>query len=214
VSPHEVSDPLMQASGPNVFWTTVNAAEARPGVSTPLSQSFWGDAAELAARQAFCDMGVIPSSEVRVGSPDENISGVFYGRCAANVDTLRRIADRTPGMSGDGLERQFLGAAREGVPRAGGRARVLAIAAKAPRVLATSALMMRRLEPDYELWWRARAYAPAASTGALNEARRRFEVAMWLQLRITYLAQGLFDVLVRPARRARRGRRTGLAPDR
>ena len=190
---HEVSDPLMHESGPEVFWTTVNAAEARPGVSTPLSQSFWGNAAELAARQAFCDMGIIPQSMVVVGPADENISAVFYGRCAANVDTLRRIADRAPGMSGDGFERQFLGAVRDGIPSNGAPLRLPIIAVKAPAVLATSARMMRRMEPEYQAWWEQRTSAPTASTGMLNEALRRFMLAEWMQLRVTYLAQGIFD---------------------
>jgi phosphohistidine swiveling domain-containing protein len=188
-----VSDPLMHQSGPDTFWTTVNAAEARPGVSTPLSQSFWGNAAELAARQAFCDMGVIPQSQVKVGPADENISAVFYGRCAANVDTLRRIADRTPGMSGDGFEQQFLGAAREGIPSGSAPGRIPVVLAKAPVVLARSARQMRAMEPSYQGWWEERTAAPSPSTGALNEAHRRFEVAEWIQLRVTYLAQGIFD---------------------
>jgi len=191
----DVSDPLMHHSDPGVLWTTVNAAEARPGVSTPLSQSFWGNAAELAARQAFCDMGVIPRSMVRVGTASENISAVFFGRCAANVDTLRGIADRTPGMSGDGLERQFLGAAREGIPVVRARGRVPIVAIKAPVVLARSARMMLRMETEYDRWWRTRTQHPAATAGALNEAMRRFEIAMWIQLRVTYLAQGMFDNL-------------------
>jgi phosphohistidine swiveling domain-containing protein len=200
-----IDDPLMHQTGPDVFWTTVNAAEARPGVSTPLSQSFWGNAAELGARRAFFDLGVIPRSMVRVGPPDENISAVFYGRCAANVDTLRRIADRTPGMSGDGLERQLLGATRPGIPSCPSPGRIPFVAAKAPVVVARSAAMIRRAAPEYERWWRERTHAPGGATaGHLNEAVRRFEVALWMQLRVTFVAQGLFDKLSRVAERAGR----------
>ena len=185
----DVSDPLMHHSDPGVLWTTVNAAEARPGVSTPLSQSFWGNAAELAARQAFCDMGVIPRSMVRVGTASENISAVFFGRCAANVDTLRGIADRTPGMSGDGLERQFLGAAREGIPVVRVRGRVPIVAIKAPVVLARSARMMLRMEADYEP---GGGHGPASGgePGATPKAALCFAMAA-----VHHLAQGMFDNL-------------------
>lgn len=191
-----ITDPLMHQTSADTFWTTVNAAEARPGVSTPLSQSFWGNAAELAARRAFCDMGVIPPSMVKVGSADENISGVFYGRCAANVDVLRDIAERTPGMDGNSLELQFLGSVRDTVPaRPASKSRTHVVAAKAPLVVATTARKIRGAEHEFHDWWWGRTRVPLAHPGGLNEARERFRTAMWLQLRVTYTAQGMFTSL-------------------
>jgi hypothetical protein len=39
---------------------------------------------------------VLRSDEVRVAAvPDERFSGIFYGRCAANVDRFRWAADIT-----------------------------------------------------------------------------------------------------------------------
>lgn len=34
-------DPLHDTSGPNILWNRVNAAEAMPGVLTPLGWTFW-----------------------------------------------------------------------------------------------------------------------------------------------------------------------------
>ena len=60
--------------------------------------------------------------------------------------------------------------------------------------------MLRAMEPEYEKWWRERTRGPAPGdaghvAGLLNEAIARFRQAMWIQLRVTYLAQGIFDQL-------------------
>ena len=40
----------------------------------------------------------------------------FYGRAAANLDTFRRLADLTPGTSGESIELQIFGTARPDAP--------------------------------------------------------------------------------------------------
>lgn len=104
-SRYPVTDPLHDRSGPDTFWTTVNAAEALPGVSTPLNWSVFGDAVERAFRWTFVDMGVLHPAAVMVSaSVDDRLWGIFYGRAAANLDTFRRLADLTPGTSGEAIE--------------------------------------------------------------------------------------------------------------
>ncbi|MGH9043208.1 MAG: hypothetical protein ACRDZ3_23615, partial [Acidimicrobiia bacterium] len=111
-----LTDPTHDQSGPLTFWTTVNAAEALPGVSTPLNWTVFGERVERAFRGTFADMGVIPASAVKVPeSVDDRLWGAFFGRAAANLDTFRRLADLTPGTSGDALEGQIFGTVRPGV---------------------------------------------------------------------------------------------------
>ena len=55
-------DPLHQESGPTTRWTTVNTAEALPGVPTPLGWTMWNHPLERAMRGAFSDIGCLPPS--------------------------------------------------------------------------------------------------------------------------------------------------------
>ena len=83
-----VTDPTHEQSGPATFWTTVNAAEALPGVATPLNWTFFGRTVERSFRGTFSDMGVLPRSGAGVpASVDDRLWGIFYGRAAANLDT-------------------------------------------------------------------------------------------------------------------------------
>src|SRR5581483_4447479 len=91
-----------------------NAAEAAPGVLSPLVCSYWGDASERAVRLAFVELGALPKRLAAPGDIDGRIASVFYGRLAANVVTMRDLADAMPGSSGDDLELQFFGALRSG----------------------------------------------------------------------------------------------------
>lgn len=194
-------DPLMEHSPDGVFWTTVNTGEGRPGVSTPLSQSFWGEATEIAMKRTFRDYGVLRDEEVRYHDAAHNTIAMFYGRCAANVDVLRSFMDRTPGMTGEGFERQLLGSSRAGLPAERGWSRIPVVLAKLPRVLFGNPGILRRAADEQDRWWRdqVRPEALADVSGApdrLSAAVRRFEDAMWLQTRSTFLCVGFFDQLV------------------
>jgi phosphohistidine swiveling domain-containing protein len=67
--------------------------------------------------------------------------------------------------------------------------------------------MIMQMSHEYEGWWRARTQ-PVVLTDAigaqarLREAVDRFRRAMWIQLRVTYLAQGTHDNLATLCRRA------------
>ena len=100
---------------------------------------------------------------------------------------LTRSSDRQ--SLAQGFERQFLGAVRDGIPSNGAPLRLPIIAVKAPAVLATSARMMRRMEPEYQAWWEQRTSAPTASTGMLNEALRRADADPDVRDRIHHRAR-------------------------
>src|SRR4051794_21756055 len=119
-----ISDPLHQESGPTSRWTTVNTAEALPGVPTPLGWTMWNHPLERAMRGAFCDIGCLPPSAVRGAERgDDRDSGIFFGRFTANLDQMRAMGDLMPGTSGDAVEEQILGGAGEAPVPSGSRRR-------------------------------------------------------------------------------------------
>ena len=66
--------PLHHHCGPATYWTTVNAAEAAPGVLSPLACSYWGDASERAVRLAFVELGALPKRLAAPGDIDGRIA--------------------------------------------------------------------------------------------------------------------------------------------
>jgi len=216
--PAGITDPLHQESGPATRWTTVNTAEALPGVPTPLGWTLWNHQLERAMRGAFCDIGCLPRSAVRVAERvDDRYSAIFFGRFTANIDQMRAMGDLMPGTSADAIEEQILGGVaapgEQGVsPRQRRREppgtatsnptrrrypvvalKMPAQAARLPKVLAA-----RRAEIDR--WWRATVAPGAIPDG--RAARARFKEAIhyyeWVMRPhavATMLAQALYDQL-------------------
>src|SRR5687768_11891838 len=109
-------DPIHDGDDTNAAWTTVNAAEAMPGVSTPLAWTWWQPACELGLRGAFADIGVKPTADVRIPDQlDERFVAMFCGRFAGNVDVMRKMGDEIPGSSGDAVEEQYFASTRPGM---------------------------------------------------------------------------------------------------
>jgi pyruvate,water dikinase len=200
-SAEAIHDPLMEQSPASVFWTTVNTAEGRPGVSTPFSQSVWGEAAERGIKGAFAAFGVLKASEVRYEDPAGNTTAIFYGRLAANVDTLRRLMDRTPGQSGEAFEKQLMGASRSGIERGeSGWSRLPVVLCRLPLLLFRYPAMMRRAAVEQDRWWREcvrpeMVDEPSSAPERLRTAVRRFEWAMDLQCQGTFLTTGFYNQL-------------------
>jgi pyruvate,water dikinase len=191
------TDPTHDQSGPSTFWTTVNAAEALPGVSTPLNWTVFGARVERAFRGTFADMGVVPRSAVGVpASLDDRLWGVFFGRAAANLDTFRRLADLTPGTSGDALEEQIFGTVRPGVASRPSKRRYPAAAARMPVAALRLPRVLARHRADIEAFWSRPAPAdPAAARARFTDALRRFEAVMQPHTLAAMLAQGIYEQL-------------------
>jgi pyruvate,water dikinase len=173
----EFSDPLHQESGPTTRWTTVNTAEALPGVPTPLCWTLWNHQLERAMRGAFSDIGCLPRAAVRVADRiDDRYSGIFFGRFSANIDQMRAMGDLMPGTSGDAIEEQILGGVASGAVSRPTRRRYPVVAAKMPAqaLRLPKRLAARRAEIDG--WWRATVAPDAIADG--REARRRFQEAV------------------------------------
>ena len=194
-----MTDPLHEVGSPDLAWTTVNTRENFPGVATPLGWTFWRDPLELGMKGAFCDLGVLPRSAVRVPeSVDDRFSAAVFGRFAANIDSLRRCADLMPGTSGDALEEQLLGSVRPGVQSQTSRRRYPVIAAKMGRTVVRLPRRIRRLRAETDQWWR-QVTAPggipdgAAARRVLQDAAGRFEDIMCPHAIVTLLGTGIFD---------------------
>ena len=83
VSTHTGPNALHMASPPDATWSSVNLAEAVPGVMTPLTASVWVPASELGLREPFVGMGALPARRGAIPTdPAERITGAFYGRMA------------------------------------------------------------------------------------------------------------------------------------
>jgi len=195
-----VIDPIhTPVCDPHVAWSSGNVAEAFPGVSTPLSWTYFFEATETACRLAFFDMGLFARGEVAMRARvEERHMAIFFGRAASNVDTLRQVADRTPGVSADDIERQVLGSVRPDADRRPTRRRYPAIAARAPLALARAPRRIDRLRSDTDEWWR-RSIGRAAGASAesardlLRQAGDRHREVMRAHTVVSMAAAGVFD---------------------
>jgi len=199
------TDPLHQESGPSTRWTTVNTAEALPGVPTPLCWTLWNHQLERAMRGAFSDMGCLKPSEVLVPERiDDRYSAIFFGRFTANIDRMRGLGDLMPGTSADAIEEQILGGVASGAESHPTRRRYPMVAARMPvqAVRIPKVLAARRAEIDG--WWRATVAPGAMPDGRAARARFKqaaayYEWVMRPHAVATMLAQALYEQLTKLA---------------
>lgn len=201
-------DPLHRSSGPLTAWTRVNIAEGIPGVSTPLSWSWWDEANERMIRGAYQDIGVLSSVEIPAASDvDQRASAIFFGRPALNVDVSRRMADLQPGTSGEALERHYFGAVRPDAPSAPSRRRYPAIALKLPGLWRRAPGQLHSFYEDAHAWWQA-AVAPGAlddvevARDVLREAQRRSDAISRPHSALALLGGALIQQVTEVAERA------------
>ncbi len=155
VSKHTGPNALHMASPPDATWSSVNLAEAVPGVMTPLTASVWVPASELGLREPFVGMGALPARRGAIPrDPAERITGAFYGRMAVRVDFLCEMGDLIPGHSGEALARDFFGFVPPDFHSRSSNRRLPFIAARYPRTLLTIGRRIDRLRADTDIWWR------------------------------------------------------------
>jgi phosphohistidine swiveling domain-containing protein len=197
-------DPLHEQSGPTTFWSTVNLAEAIPGVPTPMSWSIFSIGNEVSVPYAYYRLGVLPRRlTARADSVDDRFAAIFYGRAAMNVTHLRQIADLTPGTSGDAMEEQLLGSVREGVQSQNSSRRLPFVLARFPVEAAGLPLRLKRLYPDQHRWWTAVTQSsPTSSLRLLAHSVEKFDAAMRIHMIAVVVTQALFEQLTRLARAA------------
>lgn len=192
-------DPMHDAGPTSAVWTTVNAAEAIPGVATPLGWTWFFEACELGLRGAFADIGAIPGRDVRVCPDlDDRFIGIFYGHFAGNLDMMRRMGDQMPGSSGEAVEEQYFAQARNDVPSTRSLRRVPVVVLKLPVHAWLAQRRIRQLRDEVDRWWR-HAVTPGSTRDAA-EARRCYRDAKryWLAVCrphtvVSMVGQGLYE---------------------
>lgn len=192
-------DPTHDGGRTRAAWTTVNAAEAMPGVGTPLGWTWFFEACELGLRGAFADIGAIPVRDVRVFEDlDKRFIAMFYGHFAGNLDMMRYIGDQMPGSSGDAVEEQYFGETRKGLPSARNPGRIPIVVGKLPVNAWRAKQSLQSLRDQVDRWWR-RSVAPGSTRDAdgaravFREAKRYWQVVCRPHTVVSMIAQGLFE---------------------
>jgi phosphohistidine swiveling domain-containing protein len=177
-------NPIHKPGGPDVAWSRVNIAEAFPGVLTPLNWTFLHDVTTLAVRETYYRIGAWPRSVIATSDrPDDDLWGIFYGRCAGNLDNQRELGDRMPGTSGDDIERQIFGGVRPGVTSRNQPGRYPIVLAKLIWQIRTLPRRVTQVAAANESWWQRSVFdenvsSIAGAQALLREAEQYFRVAM------------------------------------
>jgi phosphohistidine swiveling domain-containing protein len=183
-------------------------AEVTPGVITPLGWSFYGPIVDVSSRRGFSQLGALSKSAISY--PDdvaEHLIGVFHGRPALNISTLRAIMSGFPGVSGDDVERDIAGSVRDGVVDRSYGWRVPAVIAKAGVTLLRSGKAATTVLTETTAWWSARFGPGGIVDGtpprtALAEAVAHFGDAVVAQSRNRMIFQGASSQVVALAERS------------
>lgn len=201
-------DPLHDSGPTTAAWTTVNLAEALPGVPTPLGWTWFFEGCELGMRQGLADLGVIARHDVRICPDlDDRFHGIFYGRAAANLDFVARLGDQIPGSSGRVFEEAALGGARSDRPSSRDPRRLAAVAVRSPVSLALLKRRLGALETEINDWWRVTVAAeptPAEARRHFDDARTYWIRTMRVHSALTAVSIGCFDMLSRLCAKAGR----------
>ncbi len=166
-------DPLHQGCAAPVTWTTVNLAEAFPGVPTPLTWTVVGPVFEAMARGGWVMIGVMPRSYAAVPpAAEDRLMTIFHGRPAFSLDAWRRFGDSMPGTSADAVETQIFGArlktAEIGTAESSTNwRRYPVVAAKMPPAARRSRREMLALAGPTDDWWRSAVSGTGRTTAEL-----------------------------------------------
>jgi pyruvate,water dikinase len=155
VPAHTVPNALHGMSPPRATWSSINLAEAVPGVMTPLCASVWVPASELGLRDPFVAMGALAARRGAIPNDvNERITNAFFGRMAVRVDFLCEMGDLIPGQSGEALSRDFFGFVPPDFCSAPSARRLPFILARYPLTLARIGRRITRLRTETDTWWR------------------------------------------------------------
>lgn len=173
----DVTNALHGESRPEASWSSINLAEAVPGVMTPLCASAWVPASEMGLRAPFHAMGALESKRRLIpADPLDRITNVFYGRMAVRVDFLCEIGDLIPGQSGEALARDFFGFVPPDFVSSPSLRRIPSILARYPRTLLRIAKRIEGLRRQTDAWWQAEI--PRTPNLSLGQAQRRLGEAV------------------------------------
>jgi phosphohistidine swiveling domain-containing protein len=210
-------DPLHMVSPPGRHWTRANAAEAIPGVLTPLGWTVWSHAAERAARRTFYEMGVYTPAEREVpADPVDRILTIFHGRPTLRVDQFVLLGDRMPGTTGAEVMTSIFAGTPPGFVFDPTRRRYPAIAWRLPRLFLTNPRRLRRASATMPTRWRVEIDGVAqldrpAAVAAFSRGLDLFYDNLVLQMIALFaIVQPVFDTLDRVSRAAGQGSAAAL----
>lgn len=173
----EFVDPLTNPSDPESWWSRTLAAEAMPGVLTPMGWSVFGWSAELSMRRAYHAIGALPRSELGIPArPQDRIISVFHGRAAARVDFMLEMGDAIPGTSGKAVAEQVLGFVPPRYTSKANIRRYPSVVTTLPRTFLSAPKRVAAIRAESESWYREQL-ARTPSLG-LDQARRQFSESL------------------------------------
>ncbi|HWD03510.1 MAG TPA: PEP-utilizing enzyme [Amycolatopsis sp.] len=201
----ELFDPVRGTSEPGRLWSITNVSEATPDILSPLCWSVWGRGLEEGVLWSMYSFGVVARREIFMSdNPNDLKTAAIYGRQAFNVDAVRRMVAPMPGVDPDDLERDIMGAAREGVPKEPARPwRIPIILAKMPWAMLRSGGELRAAYEDIRQWWRTEVFeagrdgkhATARPIDRLREARDRFQRIFGIHCKVRLQLQAVQSAL-------------------
>lgn len=206
-----LTDPVRGSSEPGRYWTTTNVAEATPDILSPLCWTTWGPALEEGLRWSMIDFGVLGRNErPPTDDPNRQVTAAFYGRQAINVDELRSVLARLPGLSPDDVERDLMGSVRPGLTRepGGSPLRLPIVLAKMPSALLRISRQVRAMHADHHSWWRRDVLqggsGPGGTLALLLAGQQRFTNGMIMHGRMRWTLPVTETVIAKAAERADR----------
>lgn len=171
----ELFDPVRGVSEPDRVWCITNVSEATPDILSPLCWGVWGPGLEESWLGAMREFGVLSKKQaVRSSNPNDYATSAIYGRQAFNVDVVRSIIARLPGVDPDDLERDIMGTVREGLPKEkGAPGRLPIIAVRMPVTMLGANRRVKRVYAEISEWWRREVFD--VSTGARTASQPPLE---------------------------------------
>jgi phosphohistidine swiveling domain-containing protein len=169
-------DPRHSSSAPDTLWTTVNVAEAIPGVITPLGWSIWGPASDLGMRKTFAAFGVLTGPEVQGPAGDhDRVMSVFFGRPVLRADFFLAMGERLPGTSGADVAESLFAATPDDYVSRPERRYYLRAALRVPAITARAPGMIKKSRAETDQWWRTEI--PRVGKAGLETAQQILETA-------------------------------------
>ncbi len=141
--------------GSDVMWTRVNVGEATPGTVTPLTADFQRPANLYPAGRMYHRMGLLAHPVIPEFGGTQ-MTCFFCGKIAINLDTLRWLMDRTPGITADEFEASILGNVRDNVVSKPYRLRYPIAFAKIAWLVKTLPAENANLGRTTTNWWRSK----------------------------------------------------------
>ncbi|WAJ45317.1 PEP-utilizing enzyme [Mycobacterium sp. Aquia_216] len=178
-----------------------------PGVMKPLAWSYYAYGVEIGLRRGFHHLGMIGAAQsVFPLASDQRIVASFHGRLTGNVNVARQIFSALPGVTGDDVERDLLGSARDGVTDRHSWGRLPVLLVKLPLAMATGQRHVKSHQHRIRARWRDAVDGDHLRRGSdplrvASEAIEEFVSTLRLQIWMRVFGQAISAQLANIAHR-------------